>query len=185
MHGIHGTIYNLVSSVNTQVNARFVFISAGRCPANVKSTCWTHPGSYLGAIGIQQRVDEFHLYQLEMQSGSADSGFSHVSLNGKNLSIGTYFQHSTLEIEYSDNFMVLIKTDEFEFTMTNSDGFINQQVLPRRPLSQLNTHGLFGQTHCRQRYNSTLKVIEGEVEDYAINESTLFGVDFVFNRFQN
>lgn len=55
MHGIPDTIYNLVTSRSFQLNARFVFLSAGHCPAGWLD-CWTHPGTYLGEVGAAINV---------------------------------------------------------------------------------------------------------------------------------
>ena len=58
MHGLDGAVYALVSSASTQVNARFTFLSSGRCPepSRISTACWTHPGSYLSAVAVTEQV---------------------------------------------------------------------------------------------------------------------------------
>jgi len=189
VHGVDGEIYNLVSSATTQINAKFVFLNSGQCPVinNKKAeNCWSHPGSYLGAIGIQQITEQNEKYVLLMESGSASQGFKSITLNGELLSVGSKLSSSNNEFSmfYESDYRITVNTKEFSFIFDNSDLFINQGVTSRIPLSQLTSHGLFGQTHSAKVYNSALKYIAGDVDDYVVNEGTLTGKDFVYNKFQ-
>lgn len=186
VHGIDGGIYNLVSSNHTQINARFVFLTEGQCPiidGIPSKNCWSHPGSYLGAIGIQQIVDG-KVHQLTIQPGSFQDGFSSIELNGSQLKLGSSFNDGSLfSVSYNSTHQISVQTEEFTFLFDNSDMFINQFVNSRVPLSSVTAHGLFGQTHVQKLYNTALKYIEGDVDDYLILENDLFGVSFVYNKF--
>jgi len=78
----------------------------------------------------------------------------------------------------------MVSMENFEFELSNSDGFVNQAVRAKTPLSQLTSHGLLGQTHANKVYATAARYIEGQVDDYAIGDNDLFGNDFVFNKFQ-
>ena len=59
VHGIPGQIYDIVSTPRMQVNARFIFLSSGVCPRELrKSYCYTHPGTFLGEVGIRLRIEQ-------------------------------------------------------------------------------------------------------------------------------
>ena len=62
--------------------------------------------------------------------------------------------------------------------------FVNQAVRATVPLSQLQAHGLLGQTHRSAAHSSALRHIEGDVDDYVIASADIFGDDFVYNQFQ-
>ena len=70
---------------------------------------------------------------------------------------------------------------ELALALDNSDGFVNQQVEPLLPLAQLTAHGLLGQTHSARLHPSALRHIEGDVDDYVVND--LQASDFAFDRF--
>jgi len=61
---------------------------------------------------------------------------------------------------------------------------MNQALRSKVELSKLHSHGLLGQTHLSKIYSTPLKYVEGEVDDYVIADSDIFGHDFVFNLFQ-
>ena len=186
VHGIDGEIYNLVSSIDTQVNSRFVFLTEGKCPmfnGIPAPNCWSHAGSYLGSIGVQQRVGN-KLHKLAIVSGGAETGFDTVELDGVTMKLGEAFVDTdSFSVKYVSSHQVTVQTDEFIFSFDNSDYFINQAVAARMPLAQLTSHGLFGQTHVRKLYGTALRYIDGAVDDYLINDHDVFGTDFVFNRF--
>jgi len=186
VHGIDGAVYNIVSEKNTQVNSRFVFLTEGVCPIidGAKDVnCWSHPGSYLGEISFQAVVDG-KLHAALVQSGSAKKGFSGVQVDGKALKVGDKVAFGEFSVEVVSAFSVIVITESFQFELSNSDMFINQALRVRVPLSQLSAHGLIGQTHAAKTYATSIKYIEGEVDDYVIQDSDIFGNDFVFNRFQ-
>jgi len=186
VHGIDGAIYNIISEKNTQVNARFVFLSEGECPminGVADSNCWSHPGSYLGEMSFQQVVDG-KLHQALVTAGDAKTGFASIQFDGKSLKVGDSFTFGSFSIEMVSTHHVSIQTENFGFELTNSDMFINQAVTNRVALSKLTSHGLLGQTHAAKVYPTATRYIEGEVDDYVIADSNLFGSDFAFNKFQ-
>jgi len=187
VHGIDGAVYNIVSDSNLQVNARFVFLSEGKCPTvngKVEPNCWSHPGSYLGEMSFQQVVDG-KLHQALVSAGSAMNGFDSVSVDGEELEVGQSVKFGSFEIELKSTHHVTIQTEQFLFELSNSDQFINQAVTPLVSLSKLTCHGLLGQTHKAKVYNSAARYIEGEVDDYVISDSDLFGTQFNYNKFQH
>ena len=187
VHGLDGEVYAIVSSASTQVNARFVFLSSGRCPVIdgvPASACWSHPGSYLGSISVQQIVDG-RLHRLLLTSGAADAGFLSVELDDEPLRVGRSFSADPLSVEYESAYRCVVQTEEFRFVFDNSDGFINQAVWPRKPLQQLTAHGLFGQTHSLNRHATPLKFIEGDVDDYVVQDGDIFGHQFRFTQFDS
>jgi hypothetical protein len=186
VHGIDGGVYNLVSSATTQVNSRFVFLDHGKCPmfnGIPAQNCWAHAGSYLGEIGVQQDVNGV-THKLKITAGASTTGFASVTVDDKVMSIGDDMADTKLfQVKYESSHQVIVHTADFIFTFDNSDMFINQAVSVNKPLSQLTAHGLFGQTHKRAVYASSVKYIAGEVDDYLVSENDLFGVHFMYNKY--
>ena len=191
VHGIDGAVYNLLSSSQLHVNARFVFLSSGLCPvlASVATNCWSHPGSYLGELGMLYRSAEGETeHRLLVEAGDRLSGFAAVAVDGQPLSVGTAVQPAAgFTIERLSSHQLRVVTPLFTVLLDNSDKFINQAVQVNVPLSQLQSmgmHGLLGQTHRRTAVGSTLQqVVEGDVDDYVVNDGGLFGTDCVYNRY--
>lgn len=187
VHGIDGEVYNLVTSEETQVNSKFVFLRSGSCPVlngTRDVNCWTHPGSYLGSIGVQQIVNGTK-HQLEIVSGSATTGFGSVQLNGRSMVVGDSFDDSNIFlVNLVSTHRIHVQTAQFSFIFDNSDMFINQQVTTRVFISSLTSHGLFGQTHQRKTYNTRIKHIQGVVDDYRVDNRDIFGKEFTYNQFQ-
>jgi len=186
VHGIDGAVYNIISEENTQVNSRFVFLTEGACPIidGAKDVnCWSHPGSYLGEMSFQAVIDG-KLHAALVQSGPASKGFSGVQVDGKLLKVGDSTQFGDFSVELTSTHTVSVTTESFEFQLSNSDMFINQALKARVPLSQLRAHGLLGQTHSTATYATAIKYIDGEVDDYVIQDGNIFGTDFLFNHFQ-
>ena len=196
VHGLDGAVYNIVSENNTQVNARFVFLESGRCPTvaalpEAWTNCWSHPGSYMGEMSFQQVVDGT-LHAALIVAGGADQGFSTVQMDGKELKVGDlvrFVQPNSaatskyFSLHYTSTHTVTVQMEHFESKLTSSDMFINQALRPTVPISQLRSHGLLGQTHCTQTYQSAIKFIEGDVDDYVIDSQDIFGTDFHYNQF--
>ena len=186
VHGIDGAVYNIISEQNTQVNSRFVFLTEGVCPIvdGVKATnCWSHPGSYLGEMSFQAVVDG-KLHAALIQAGSSTTGFSGIQVDGKALKVGDKVTFGDFSVSVNSAYSVVVNTESFEFELSNSDMFINQALKAKVPLSQLQAHGLIGQTHSTKTYSSLIRYIDGEVDDYVIQDGDIFGSSFVFNKFQ-
>ena len=186
VHGIDGAVYNIISEQNTQVNSRFVFLNEGKCPivnGKAGSNCWSHPGSYLGEISYQAIVDG-KLHAALVQSGPAQKGFAGVQVDGRSVQVGDKVSFGPFSLERTSTHGVSVTTENFSFELSNSDMFINQAIRPLVPLSELTaTHGLLGQTHSTKTYGSAIKYIMGDVDDYVIADSDIFGHDFVYNQF--
>jgi hypothetical protein len=96
VHGIPGQIYDIVSTPRLQVNALFVFLSSGVCPREIKKAyCYTHPGTFLGEVGIRVRVDHAGGQRSEettirIEAGSWKSGLR-VYVNETLISVSSEF----------------------------------------------------------------------------------------------
>ena len=186
VHGVDGAVYNLISEQNTQVNSRFVFLNDGECPMignKSDSNCWSHPGSYLGEVSFQQLVDG-ELHTALIAAGSARAGFELVEVDGELLAVGDEVEYGSFRLLVQSTHRIHVHTDHFEFDLTNSDMFINQALRAKVPLQQLQSHGLIGQTHSSRTYATSIKYIQGEVDDYVILDDDIFGTQFLYNRFQ-
>jgi hypothetical protein len=185
VHGIDGAVYNLISERNTQVNARFVFLSSGACPSfngQPDVNCWSHPGSYLGAVSFQQLVAA-ELHSVLVVAGPANLGFASVLVDGKALEVGGSHAVGSLSVDFHSSHAASVRTEHFSFELSNSDMFVNQAVGALVPLHRLvGTHGLLGQTHTVLAA-STGAIIAGDVDDYVIADADIFGTDFIFNQF--
>ena len=149
VHGIDGAVYNIISEKNTQVNSRFVFLSEGECPnidGVADDNCWSHPGSYMGELSFQSVVDG-ELHAALISAGKANKGFSMVQVDGKVLKVGDKVSFGFFSLEQVSTHKVVVNTDNFEFELSNSDMFVNQQLRSKTALSKLKSHGLLGQTH--------------------------------------
>ena len=184
VHGIDGAVYNIISEKELQVNSRFVFLNEGACPAESTTNCWSHPGSYLGEISYQAIVDG-KLHAALVQAGPAKKGFAGVQVDGKSVAVGDKVEFGSFSLERTSAYEVIVNTEHFSFVLSNSDNFVNQAIRALVPLSELSsTHGLLGQTHSSKTYASAIKHIAGDVDDYVIADSDIFGTDFSYNQFQ-
>jgi len=183
VHGVSGEIYNIVSDPSFQYNAKFVFLDGGKCPivdGRKMKGCWAHAGSYLGQIGIKTTSGN----KLQLVAGSADQGFEQVLIDGKSINIGDdVFLGNEGSVTYNSTHVVTVNIgSQWSIEFSNSDKFINQMVHITEPDS-LSSHGLFGQTWRKNVYKSSIKHIEGIVDDYVIREKELFGDSFLYNKF--
>ena len=90
VHGIDGSVRNIISEENTQVNSRFVFLAQDDYPVvdSVKDhNCWSHPGSYLSEMSFQAVVDGT-MHRMLASAGSAVRGFASVQMDYKPLRVG-------------------------------------------------------------------------------------------------
>ena len=83
VHGMDGGVYNLISDAMLQLNARFRFLTGGRCERDAVTgaplyVCWSHPGTYLSAIGLRTAAGD----TIVVTAGNAETGFESVLLNG-------------------------------------------------------------------------------------------------------
>jgi len=198
VHGIDGAVYALISSPRMALNGRFTFLpEAGGCPLKADgftplTLCWSHPGSYISQLGLQEQGLSIKatLQQLRVDAGPAKQGFSLVRHNGQNVHVGDSFTdlHSAFSFHLLSPHELEVKTEQFVLTLHNSHLFLNlASVQARVPLPQLaisSVHGLLGQTHTTKLYSSTLKVVEGDVDDYVVEGGSLFDTAFLYSTCQ-
>lgn len=185
VHGMADEVYNLISDTKLQENSLFVFLESGQCPTfteRMATNCWSHPGSYLGGIGLQI-ISHGNIQQLLILAGDKAQGFYLVNINGKVLQVNDSVSLVGMDIHFNDSHLVTVATELFNFVFENSDHFINQAVSVNVPIASLKSHGLLGQTHVYKPKNSH-GFIEGHVDDYLIEDRDMFGNRFIFNRFQ-
>jgi len=183
IHGVSGEVYNIVSDADIQYNSKFVFLDAGECPVvngKKQKGCWSHPGSYLGELGLKTRAgDKIHLV-----TGSAKQGFESVTVNGKEIAIGdtVLLADNMGSVSMNSTHLASVQVGNWDFAFENSDMFVNQRV---RVLDSRNlrSHGLLGQTWRETTYSNTIKYIQGQVDDYVIRDNDIFGDNFVYNTF--
>jgi hypothetical protein len=202
VHGVDGAVYALISAPSLQVNSRFSFLSAGVCPPagqqdTVPTLCWSHPGSYMGSVSVQQVVDG-QLQTVLVEAGAAARGFQNVtvSLMGKDgeqsvssLATGqAELIAPQLSVHRSHSNRLSIRSSLFTLQLDNSDRFLNLQLTPRvalRELERQQVHGLLGHTwSTQQNTKGSIKEVEGDVDDYAIDGNQLTGSRFLYTRFQ-
>jgi hypothetical protein len=180
VHGVDGQVYSLIIDRGLRVNARFSYLAHGSCPDLPQpANCWSHPGSYIGDIGIWTAAGD----RLVIHSGGAQAGFAAVTLNGRQLSASTAdAQGQALVLRFSSAFTLSVSVGNFELSLENSDQFIN--VVGVRVLDWANltvAHGLLGQTwRAGRRHGLQLPDVEGLIDDYAEGNNDLLGGRFVF-----
>jgi len=174
------------------MNSRFSFLNGPRaCPVmpstgKKSSSCWSHPGSYLGEVGIITSGGD----RLFVRAGAASTGFASVTLNDQPLvlntpvSISYVNQTASSELRTISSHEMIINAGPFVIELENIDSFLNLRSVAVSGTGKLQSHGLLGQTWQNKRYPSTLKVIEGEVDDYVITDDDIFGTEFIYNLFE-
>ena len=193
VHGIDGGVYNVISDRYMQLNSQFVFLTGPRpCPLMPSSgkksvACFMHAGSYLSNLALKTNAGD----ELLILSGPARLGLTSVTLNGQELDVG-----ETAELAFADGRQgsvtwnttheVSLTAGLFELEVENSDAFLNlRSVVVRggnwKELKEEKAHGLLGQTWKVRKGKSA---IEGKVDDYLLLSEDLFGIDFIYNRFQ-
>ena len=195
VHGIDGAVYNLISDVQVQVNARFTFIDQGQClrdaSDNLLFICWSHPGSYLSQLAVHTAAGD----SVVVSAGAAEHGFSSVAVNGVTMEIGEMtslhraaLNLTALTITYTNlRTLTVANAGLYTLTIQNSDHFLNILQLEvasmRRLRDVVQSHGLLGQTWRLRRDGKEVRVVEGVVDDYVVSEGGVLGCDFVYNKF--
>ena len=183
VHGVAGEIYNIVSDADLQYNSRFVFLNSGECPVvngRKQKSCWSHPGSYLGELGLKTANGE----RVHLVTGSAKRGFESVAVNGKELRVGdsVVLKDGAGFVSRNSTHLASVQIGNWDFAFENSDKFVNQRVrvIDAR---KLRAHGLLGQTWREATYPNAIKFVQGQVDDYVIRDQDIFGDNFLFNAF--
>ena len=187
VHGVSGEVYNIITDEHIQMNSKFVFLDSGSCPVidGVRAQgCWSHPGSYLGEIGIKTASGD----RLRIVSGPFDQGFAAVELNGVPMKVDQTSQlpcpdgDSPGFVTLNSTYIVTVQAGNYLIEFENSDMFLNQKVHVTN-WKTLNSHGLLGQTWRKKTYPNPIKHVEGAVDDYVVKGKDLFGDQFLYNLF--
>jgi hypothetical protein len=191
VHGMPDEIFNMVSSEDVQVNARFSYLESAACHDNY-TACFAHPGTYISEEGFRIGKDK-----VRVTAGSFKKGLT-VHVNGKKAVASVQLAKGSVEIV--NHRRVVVDTPLMTITVTNSDKFMNQEMelkkgelvslgSKRRVLKdnerfhpEVPVHGLQGQTWRNVEYPSGLEY-EGSIMDYHVVSGNLFGTDFTFNQF--
>ena len=181
VHGLDDAVYNLIVDGAMLVNARFRFLAAGRCPAVPQpSNCYSHPGSYLGEVGIVS-ADGDHLV---VQSGAWDEGYSSVLFNGEALLAGGNVASTGMAVRRLSAHALWVRVGNFELQLSNSDQFVNLERLSVLQWSALSrTHGLLGQTWRQQSgawRHKEVECVEGSIDEYVEQDNELLGRALVY-----
>ena len=188
VHGIDGAVYNLIIDDLFHLNARFVFLGKGRCPAAEKrqnSPCWSHPGSYLGSLGL--KTADGHTLQID--SGSAESGFATVLVDGLPLAVGQSVATAAeglgqLTVHRLSSHRLSLSISSFEVDVDNSDMFVNLARVAVRDRPSLHSHGLLGQTWSAPVSSAAatqIACVEGAIDDYVEAANELLGRQLLYH----
>jgi len=128
-HGLPDTVFNLVSSPELQMNAQFVYIASGVCNYN-GTACFSHPGTYLGQVGVAIGSHTFTIVSGPHSKGLRvfhQSGIDrHAMIVGAKFSFTT--QHGVMSISHPSTGNVEIRSPNFSFNVVNSDSFVNLEA---------------------------------------------------------
>ena len=189
MHGVDGFVYALISAPQLQLNARFTFLASGGCPVlngSALSNCWSHPGSYLGEIGLVVSNADKSAIRLRLLAGSRLAGFAAVEVNGQQLAVGGSNSSASLSVQYVNAFSLSVQTPSLHISFENSDLFINQVLALQTPVARAASwHGLLGQTArptAAAAVSSRHRVI-GDVDEYVVLSGDVFDVEFTYTQF--
>jgi hypothetical protein len=192
VHGMPDEIFNMVSSTDVQVNARFTYLESAACHDNY-TACFAHPGTYISEEGIRIGKDK-----VRITAGSFKKGLT-VHVNGKKVSSNVDLKTGSVEVV--NHRRTVINTSVMRITITNSDKFMNQEMeLMQSDLinkgglrkvlkdnerfhPEVPLHGLQGQTWRNVEYPSGLEY-EGSIMDYHVVSGNIYGTDFVFNQYK-
>ena len=203
VHGVHGAVYSILSSARLQLNARFDFLSSGSCPvygnrsAPTASSCFSHPGSYFGAIGVRTAAGS----RLLVLPGAARSGFASIQLDGRELTAaaeeaeasGAALQVEARELSVTlhDRHHASLRHGLFTFHLDSSDRFLNIAAVDTDSWAELvktvRPHGLLGQSWQRRSgkdRGQQVQDVEGRIDDYAQPDNDLFAAGSLYDRLQ-
>lgn len=201
VHGSADTVYNVISSPSVQYNAYFRYLPSGSCRKGTE--CFAHPGNYFGSVGISVRDEQDAVHRFIVESGSVADGLRLI-YNNQTLPVSAEpIQIGIYSIAHSNQFEVVLESEEFNIKVSNSDMFLNQQVsigfALMNKISQYKSavkngdsarvdelletlpHGILGQTWNTKTYNNRWKHIQGQLFDYVTDG--VLGTDFKYNKF--
>ena len=227
VHGLAGEIFNLVTSAQLQLNALFTFLGKGQAMSAEQqlevqltsphrtplplTAAWSHPGTYLGSIGLQVGA-----HTLTFVPGPYATGFASIHLDGSPITKSGWVIHThhtrdpttttptptpttpLLEVRVIGWSRVIVHTAELTFHLVNSDGFLNidSAELHFRPDAAHPIDGVLGQSADPTRFFPQFepsRPVAADVKsdfqrhmifDYLILDGELTSVEFQANLFR-
>ena len=159
VHGIPGGVFNLLTAADLQFNALFSFIDHGEAmtAAQMKlarlitsapvTQPWSHPGTYLGKLGLKLGT-----IQLLIHSGSYKTGIANITVivDGQTqttLSVGHSVGDNSGSVERLDAWRLRVVHPLVSLVFVNSDRFFNiEEATLRSHHAFLSLDGLLGQS---------------------------------------
>jgi len=203
VHGTSETVYNIISTPSLQYNALFQYLNTGKCRKGTQ--CFSHPGNYFGAVGVQVKDESGAEVEVLIQAGTASAGLV-LTINNQTI-VPSEKEHlfGAYSISLPSAFEVQLSSTEFNIRVQNSDMFLNQDVsigtglmhqvafykqaekraADAAQLEELRNalpHGILGQTWSPKTYSNRWKHIEGHLFDYAVSDGVM-GEEFKYNKF--
>jgi len=187
--------FALISTPNYYVNARFDYISTGKCDYN-DTACFTHPGTYMGLLYVGMNGTN-----VLIQSGPYVSGFGGVFINDHPLNVGDRVVLGTFansHIHMISKSKLTLTLDSIVLVIHNSDLFLNFDLSladkhllktgsPRHVIHHDSTpsqtahslsqwygsfnplHGLIGQTWRNVQYPDK-QLYQGDITEYQLDK---------------
>ena len=176
VHGLDGVVYNIIRDRGMVMNSLFVFLEGGQCPEVGPFNCWSHPGSYLGSVGLVTA----NATRLTIHSGSHSRGFDLVTVDDEEVQVGRQEERVGLKVKFESSHRLTVTAGNYELVIGNSDHFVNLLSVRVLEWNEVHhSHGLLGQTWQRPHTKGTqVQDIEGVVDDYAELDNDLLGQQF-------
>jgi len=188
------------------LNAQFTYLANGFCDYN-DTTCFTHPGTYMGALYLGMVGAS-----VKIVAGPHESGFHKVMFSDHVVQVGDYINLPVSNSSYvhlsSDRHITIHLEDTVTLSITNSDHFVNYHATlhdrnmlsfgarhltirdsnPSTVASSLAAHfpsypmhGLLGQTWRFVQY-AEKRLYQGDVADYIV--PALSRPEFAYSQYQ-
>ena len=217
-HGQHFAVkgeknraYNVLSLPSLQLNTRFVPLSKGQAMNGTEQSsvrarqsklikalqathetelpstvAWSHRGLYMGETGVQVSG-----HRLLVQPGAYSTGFVSVMLDGAELPVSSVPVEllDGSSITRSSSSVVQVSNAQVQFTLVNSDHFLNiHSAMLKVDASTLGDHvdGLLGQTIADTfRVEKTAAFQQHLEEDFVLAEGEdVFSTAFAHNQYK-
>ena len=128
--GAAGWWFNVLSSLYTQLNVRWQYISSASCPTSVsqRTSCWCGAGLYITQLTVRGAQSYLATEtRVNVTAGPATTGLI-VSVNGKRISPNSVtYSYPDVSVQYLTSSTVMVQTLEYNITIDNSDRFLNLQ----------------------------------------------------------
>jgi len=210
INGVSGSVYNLISTPNLQVNSRFTHIDSKLLDAD--STWITE-----WAVMLRTPANESAPVQRVYVGVNPVTGAFEMMLNNEPVKQASLMPVESASVRAalvvlqervaSANLVKWVRTSQFDLVVMNSEFVLELNVDPvghpqwcsdgcphldmnaypavdLQLLSSVDAHGLFGQTwRARPEHPGQVPAIEGEPHQYVVRDG-LWGTQFDFNRFK-